>query len=63
MLAEARGAAPYTVHFTYRDGEHELGQRIRTWKAEQRAAGRPVETAFAKPATRSLLVELGNEKL
>jgi hypothetical protein len=23
MLAEARGAAPYTVHFTHRDGEHE----------------------------------------
>ena len=63
MLAEARGAAPYTVHFTYRDGEHELGQRIRTWKAEQKAAGHPVTTAFPKPDTRSLLVELGNEKL
>jgi beta-lactamase superfamily II metal-dependent hydrolase len=63
MLSEARGAAPYTVHFTYRDGEHDLGQRIRTWKAEQRAAGRPVKTAFAKRATRSLLVELGDENL
>jgi beta-lactamase superfamily II metal-dependent hydrolase len=63
MLAEARGDAPYTVHFTYRDGEHGLGQRIRAWEAEQRAAGRPVKTAFAKRATRSLLVELGDEKL
>jgi beta-lactamase superfamily II metal-dependent hydrolase len=63
MLAEARGAAPYTVHFTYRDGEHELAQKIRTWKAEQKAAGRPVKTAFAKRNTRSLLVELGDEKL
>jgi beta-lactamase superfamily II metal-dependent hydrolase len=63
MLAEARGAAPYTVHFTYRDGEHELAQKIRTWKAEQEAAGRPVKTAFAKRTTRSLLVELGDEKL
>jgi beta-lactamase superfamily II metal-dependent hydrolase len=63
MLAEARGAAPYTVHFTYRDGEHELAQKIRTWKAEQKAAGRPVKTAFAKHKTRSLLVELGDEKL
>jgi hypothetical protein len=63
MLAQARGAAPYTVHFTYRDGEHELGQRIRAWKAEQRAAGRPVKTAFAKRATRSLRVELGDENL
>ena len=63
MLAEARGAAPYTVHFTYRDGDHELGRRIREWKAEQIAAGRPVKTAFPNPRTRSLLVELGNEKL
>jgi beta-lactamase superfamily II metal-dependent hydrolase len=63
MLAEARGAAPYTVHFTYRDGEHELGRRIRAWKAEQRAAGRPVKTAFANRATRSLRVELGDENL
>jgi beta-lactamase superfamily II metal-dependent hydrolase len=63
MLAEARGAAPYTVHFTYRDGEHELGQKIRTWKAEQKAAGRPVKTAFPKRSTRSLLVEVGDEKL
>jgi beta-lactamase superfamily II metal-dependent hydrolase len=63
MLAEARGAAPYTVHFTYRDGEHELGRRIRAWKAEQRAAGRPVKTAFPKPATRSLRVDLGDESL
>jgi beta-lactamase superfamily II metal-dependent hydrolase len=63
MLAEARGAAPYTVHFTYRDGEHELGQRIRAWKADQRAAGRAVKTAFAKRDTRSLLVELGDEKI
>ena len=63
MLAEARGAAPYTVHFTYRDGEHELGPQIRAWKAEQSAAGRPVKTAFPKSSTRSLLVELGNEKL
>jgi beta-lactamase superfamily II metal-dependent hydrolase len=63
MLAEARGAAPYTVHFTYREGEDQLGQRIRTWKAEQRAAGRPVKTAFAQRATRSLLVELGDERL
>ena len=63
MLAEARGAAPYTVHFTYRDGEQELGQKIRTWTAEQEAAGRPVKTAFAKRKTRSLLVELGDEKL
>jgi beta-lactamase superfamily II metal-dependent hydrolase len=63
MLAEARGAAPYTVHFTYRDGEHELGQKIRTWKAEQKAAGRPVKTAFPNRKTRSLLVELGDEKL
>jgi hypothetical protein len=63
MLAEARGAAAYTVHFTYRDGETELGRRIRAWKAEQAAAGRPVKTAFPKPSTRSLLVELGNEKL
>ena len=63
MLAEARGAAPYTVHFTYRDGEEGLGQRIRTWRAEQKAAGRPVKTAFPKRDTRSLLVELGDEKL
>jgi beta-lactamase superfamily II metal-dependent hydrolase len=63
MLAEARGAAPYTVHFTYRDGEHGLGQKIRTWKAEQKAAGRPVKTAFPNRNTRSLLVELGNERL
>jgi beta-lactamase superfamily II metal-dependent hydrolase len=63
MLAEARGAAPYTVHFTYRDGEDELGRRIRAWKAEQAAAGRPVKTAFPKPSTRSLLVDLGNETL
>ena len=63
MLAEARGAAPYTAHFTYRDGEHELGQRIQAWKAEQKAAGRPVTTAFPKRNTRSLLVELGDEKL
>ena len=63
MLAAARGAAPYTVHFTYRDGEHQLGQRIRAWKAEQRAAGRPVKTAFAQRATRSLLVELGDENV
>ncbi len=63
MLAEARGAAPYTVHFTYRDGEQQLGRRIRTWKAEQAAAGRPVKTAFPKRSTRSVLVELGNEKL
>jgi beta-lactamase superfamily II metal-dependent hydrolase len=63
MLAEARGAAPYTVHFTYRDGEHELGRRIRAWKAEQTAAGRPVKTAFPRRNTRSLLVELGDEKL
>ena len=63
MLAEARGAAPYTVHFTYREGEHELGPQIRAWKAEQSAAGRPVKTAFPKSSTRSLLVELGNEKL
>lgn len=63
MLAEARGAAPYTVHFTYRDGENELGERIRTWEAEQKAAGRPVTTVFPKPGARSLLVELGDEKL
>ena len=63
MLAEARGAAPYTVHFPYRDGEHELGRRIRAWKAEQRAAGLPVKTAFAQPRTRSLLVKLGDETL
>jgi beta-lactamase family protein len=63
MLAEARGAAPYTVHFTYRDGKGKLGQRIRAWKAEQRAAGRPVRAEFAKRDTRSLLVELGDEKL
>ena len=63
MIAEARGAAPYTVHFTYRDGEHDLGRRIRAWQAEQRAAGRPVRTAFAQRATRSLLVELGDERL
>jgi beta-lactamase superfamily II metal-dependent hydrolase len=63
MLAEARRAAHYTVHFTYRDGEDQLGRRIRAWKAEQAAAGRPVKTAFAKRSTRSLLVELGNEKL
>jgi hypothetical protein len=63
MLAEARGAAPYTVHFTYREGEEGLGQKIRTWKAEQKAAGRPVKTAFPKRDTRSLLVELGDEKL
>ena len=63
MLAEARGAAPYTVHFTYRDGEHGLGRRIRAWKEEQRAAGRPVTTSFPNRRTRSLLVELGNEKL
>jgi beta-lactamase superfamily II metal-dependent hydrolase len=63
MLAEARGSAPYTVHFTYRDGAHELGRRISAWKAEQRAAGRPVKTAFPKGSTRSLLVELGDEKL
>jgi len=63
MLAEARGAAPYTVHFTYREGEHELGPDIRAWKAEQTAAGRPVKTAFPLRRTRSLLVELGNEKL
>jgi hypothetical protein len=63
MLAEARGAAPYTVHFTYREGEQGLGQKIRTWKAEQKAAGRPVKTAFPKRDTRSLLVELGDEKL
>jgi beta-lactamase superfamily II metal-dependent hydrolase len=63
MLAEARGAAPYTVHFTYREGEDGLGQKIRTWKAEQQAAGRPVKTAFANPNTRSMLVELGDEKL
>jgi Beta-lactamase superfamily domain len=63
MLAEARGAAPYTVHFTYREGEHELGPEIRAWKAEQSAAGRPVKTAFPRSRTRSLLVELGNEKL
>jgi hypothetical protein len=63
MLGDARGAAPYTVHFTYRDGAHELGRRIRAWEAEQRAAGRPVRTAFAQRATRSLLVELGDESL
>jgi beta-lactamase superfamily II metal-dependent hydrolase len=63
MLAEARGAAPYTVHFTYREGEDDLGRRIRTWKAEQKAAGRPVKTAFPERSTRSLLVELGDEKL
>jgi beta-lactamase superfamily II metal-dependent hydrolase len=63
MLAEARGAAPYTVHFTYRDGEHDLRQKIRTWKAEQKAAGRPARTAFPNRNTRSLLVELGDEKL
>jgi beta-lactamase superfamily II metal-dependent hydrolase len=63
MLAEARGAAPYTVHFTYRDGEHDLGRRIQAWRDEQRAAGRAVKTAFPKRSTRSLLVELGNEKV
>ena len=63
MLAEARGAAPYTVHFTYRDGEQQLGRRIRAWEAEQRAAGRPVKTAFPKRGTRSLLVELGDENV
>jgi beta-lactamase superfamily II metal-dependent hydrolase len=63
MLAEARGAAPYTVHFTYRDGDNELGQNIRTWKAEQKAAGHPVKTAFPSRSTRSLLVEIGDEKL
>jgi beta-lactamase family protein len=63
MLAEARGPAPYTVHFTYRDGEHELGRRIRAWKAAQTAAGHPVKTAFPKRNTRSLLVELGDENL
>jgi hypothetical protein len=63
MLAEARGTAPYTVHFTYGDGEHDLGRRIRAWKEELRAAGRPVKTSFASRQTRSLLVELGNEKL
>jgi beta-lactamase superfamily II metal-dependent hydrolase len=63
VLAEARGAAPYTVHFTYREGEEGLGQKIRTWKAEQKAAGRPVKTAFPNRDTRSLLVELGDEKL
>ena len=62
MLAQARGAAPYTVHFTYRDGEHDLGRRIRTWRDEQSAAGHPVKVAFAQPATRSLSVDLGDEK-
>jgi hypothetical protein len=63
MLAAARGAAPYTVHFTYRGGGHGLGRTIRTWKAEQKAAGRPVKTAFPNRNTRSLLVDLGDEKL
>jgi ribonuclease BN (tRNA processing enzyme) len=63
MLAEARGAAPYTVHFTYRDGDDDLRQKIRTWKAEQEAAGHPVKTAFPRSSTRSLLVEIGDEKL
>jgi hypothetical protein len=63
MLAEARGAAPYTVHFTYREGEEGLGRRISTWRAEQKAAGHPVKTAFPKRSTRSLLAELGDEKL
>jgi beta-lactamase superfamily II metal-dependent hydrolase len=63
MLAAARGAAPYTVHFTYRDGEHELGRRIRAWRAAEQAAGHPVKTAFPTRRTRSLLVELGDEKL
>jgi beta-lactamase superfamily II metal-dependent hydrolase len=63
MLAQARGAAPYTVHFTYREGEEGLGQNIRSWKAEQEAAGHPVKTAFPTRSTRSLLVELGDETL
>jgi beta-lactamase superfamily II metal-dependent hydrolase len=63
MLAEARGAAPYTVHFTYRDGEQGLRRKIRTWKNEQKAAGHPAKTAFPNHNTRSLLVELGDEKL
>ena len=63
MLAEARGTAPYTVHFTYREGEGQLGRRIKDWQAEQTAAGRPVKTAFANARTRSLLVELGSARL
>jgi hypothetical protein len=63
MLAEARGAAPYTVHFTYRDGEHDLGRRIRAWKAEQNAAGHRVKIRFPDRRRRSLLVDLGDERL
>lgn len=63
MLAEARGAGPYTVHFTHRVGLFGHGRRIRAWRAEQQAAGRPVTVAFPRPGRRSVRVHLGDERI
>lgn len=58
MVSEARGKAEFTLHLTNRDGENNLGKRLRDFFAAEKARGRKYKVAFRKETALSLKVDL-----
>lgn len=46
MISDARDDDDFVLHLTYRDGEHELGERLERFQAKERRSGRRYEVRF-----------------
>jgi hypothetical protein len=58
MISEARGKADFTLYLTNRDGENNLGKRLRDFFAGDKARGRKYTVVFRKEKALSLKVDL-----
>jgi hypothetical protein len=58
MISEARGKAAFTLYLTNRDGEHDLGKRLRDFFAAEKARGRKPRIVFRKDTAWSVTADL-----
>lgn len=63
MLATARKKDPYEVWFTYREGKDGLRGKLDTFLDAQKREQRPMKASFADGPNKSLVVDLGDEKV
>jgi hypothetical protein len=58
MISEARGKADFTLHLTNRDGENNLGNRLRDFFTAEKDKGKKYTVEFRKEKALSLRVDL-----
>lgn len=59
MISESRDDDDFVLHLTHQDGEHGLGEKLRTFEAEERRRGRTYEIRYPEGTTTpSLTIDL-----